>query len=204
MLSCKGITKEEAHFKLRVLEKGNDHKKELNVLKIFDDIVNNRSPVLETRMKFINILRGTSEYSIILDDNEKNWMIHNLDLIANIIHSKKAIMIMWCLYRQKESYIQEIARCCRSYTTPIKYWINVFENCWLVESRRTSFGKRKIFYHLNYENYPNIIETFLELLRNKHNEEYLDSLVIPNRKNDGTIIDLQKDALYKARKKRLY
>ena len=189
---------------MEVTVKRGNQERELNVLKIFDDILNNKSPILEVRMKFINILRKTADYDTPFNDNEINWMIHNIDCIPNIVNSKKAIMVIWCIYRQKETYIQEIARCCRSYTTPIKYWITLLENLWLIEKRISTFGRKKVFYHLNYKNYPIVINTFLELFKQKHTEEYLDSLVIPNRREDGTLIDKQKEALKNARRKRLY
>lgn len=183
-----------------VSEKRGELDKDLKLLHVFEDILNSNSPIMAIRMKFINILRDTSSLKTSLSPDEINWMVHNLDCIENIMRSKKAKTVMWCLYRKKETYIQEIARCCRDYTPPIRYWINFFKNLWLLEERQASFNKQRVYYHLNYKTYPNIIKAFLEIITKTHTEEYLDSLIKPNRRNDNTIVDLQYESVIRAKR----
>ena len=198
MLSYTGRAKEEAQYKLIVVEKRNEQEREeerlLNIVDIFDDILNNNSPVYVIQLKFINILNGNSQYKTSLLKDELQWMAHELDCIEKIFSSKKATMVIWYLYRKKETYIQDIARSCKSYSNPIRYWIKVLKKVHLVNQRTSIHHKKKVFYHLNYQMYPNIIGTILEMLRQRHGEEYLDSLIIPARRIDNTIIDLQGDS----------
>ncbi len=175
---------------------------ELDLVQVFKDILQHQQPIYEVKSKFINILKGQSVYTTQLSKEECSWMIHNIDCIENIINSKKAIAILWYLYKYKESYIQQIARCIRSYTAPVRYWINSFKKLWLVEERQSTFRKDKVYYHLNFNVYPNIIAVFLKVIKDKYGEDELNNMIRPNLNPDNTIQDKQYEAIKKSRSKK--
>lgn len=172
---------------------------DLDLIQTFRDILGHQQPIYEIKSKFINILKGQSSFTTQLSKEECSWMIHNLDCVENIINSKKAVGVLWYLHRYKESYIQHVARCLRSYTAPVRYWVDSFKKLWLIEERSSSFRKDKIYYHLNFNTYPNIIASLLVLIKEKYGEDYLDNIIRPNLTISNTIEDKQYNAIKKVR-----
>ncbi|MFA5176328.1 MAG: hypothetical protein WC413_03675 [Candidatus Nanoarchaeia archaeon] len=172
---------------------------ELDLIQVFRSVLGHQQPIYEIKSKFINILKDQSSFSTQLSKEECSWMIHNIDCIENVINSKKAVAVLWYLHKYKESYIQHIARCLRSYTAPVRYWVDSYKQLWLVEERQSTFRKDKIYYHLNHQQYPNIIGIFVTLIKEKYGEEFLDNMVRPNLSSNNTIEDKQYNAIRKIR-----
>lgn len=166
----------------------------LDLKQVFKKVINNEQPIYQIKSKFINILKNQSKYITSLSRDETNWMVQNLDAIENIVNSKKAVAIFWCLFKNKECFTAQIARQTRSYTSPIKYWLNSFKSIWLIEERSSAFRKDKVFYHLNKSVYPNLIGTFIVLMKEKYGEPELNNMITPDRTN-GMIVDKQYDAI---------
>ncbi len=176
-----------------------EQKNNLDLMQVFKDVLGHQQPIYEIKSKFINIMKGQSVYATNLSKEECSWMIHNIDCIENILNSKKAIAIIWYLHKYKESYIQQISRCLRSYTAPVRYWINSFKKLWIVEERQSTFRKDKIYYYLNYNTYPNIVGVFINLIKDKYGEEQLENMIRPNLTYNNMIEDKQYNAIKKIR-----
>ena len=172
---------------------------DIDLMQTFKDILGHQQPIYEIKSKFINIMKGQSSYTTQLSTEECSWMIHNLDCVENIINSKKAVGVIWYLYKYKESYIQQVARCLRSYTAPVRYWVGSFKKLWLIEERSSSFRKDKIYYHLNLNAYPNIINILIKLVKEKYGEDYLDNIIRPNLTVSNVVEDKQYNAIKKIR-----
>lgn len=180
-----------------------ENQNSLDLNQVFKDVIGHQQPIYEIKSKFINILKGQSVYVTDLSKEECSWMVHNLDCIENILKSKKAIAILWYLSKYKESYIQQMSRCLRSYTAPVRYWVNSFKKLWVVEERHSTFRKDKIYYYLNINTYPNIINVFLNLIKEKYGEEQLEYMIRPNLTYNNNIEDKQYNAIKKIRNKNL-
>ncbi len=176
-----------------------EDKNNLDLMQVFKDVLGHQQPIYEIKSKFINIMKGSSTYDTNLSKEECSWMIHNIDCIENILNSKKAVAILWYLNKYKESYIQQISRCLRSYTAPVRYWMNSFKKLWVIEERQSSFRKDKIYYYLNLNTYPNIINVFMGLIKDKYGEEQLENMIKPNLTISNTVEDKQYNAIKKIR-----
>lgn len=183
-----------------VSEERGEADKHVDIVEIFNDVLNYDRSINEIRNVFINILKNKSNNITDLNDHECNWMIQNIDAVECILNSKKAVAVIWCLHKRKESYISEMARLCGSYVNPIRHWISKFQKMWLVESRHTTFGRKIVKYYLNNEIYPHIIHTLIDIIKKKYSEEELDLLITPTRRRDKTLIDYQNEALARSRK----
>lgn len=167
---------------------------DLDIKHIFNKVVNHSQPIYQLKSKFINIIKKQSKYTTSLSRDEINWMVQNLDAIENIVNSKKAVAIFWCLFKNKESYTAQIARQVRSYTSPVKYWLRSFKSIWLVEERSSAFRRDKVFYHLNRAIYPNLIGTFITLMKERYGEPELNAMTTPDR-SGGLIVDKQYNSI---------
>ena len=177
-------------------------KKEIDLIEVFQNIIQKKERIFVLKSRFVNILKEQSVFSAdFLSKEEIIWLANNLDFIEPIMKSDKAKGVLWYLHNYKEGYIQDISRKVCSYSTPVRYWILTLENCWLVESRTSTYGDKRVFYHLNYDQYPNIIGALLHLMVKKYGEEYLNKLITPKRRNDGTIIDKQTESVIKGRRR---
>lgn len=128
--------------------------------------------------------------------------MNNIDCIERIIESKKACAIIWCLHKHKECYPAEISRLTRNWGNAVNHWLkNLKKKTWLIEERESNFSNDRVFYHLNYSQYPTIIGTLLITMKNKYGETGLDKLITPDTKN-GEIIDKQYEAIKKIRLRR--
>ena len=169
---------------------------QLDIKQVFSQIVNKEQPTYQLKSKFINILKKQSKYDTSLSRDEVNWMVQNIDAIENILSSERACAVIYCLFKYKECYIAQISRLVRSYTSPVKYWINSLKKVWLVESRGSQFRNDKVFYHLNKNIYPNIISCFVSMMVDRYGKQGLNNLITPDRK-DGGVVDKQYSAITK-------
>jgi len=115
--------------------------------------------------------------------------------------SDKAKAVIWYFHKYKEDYIQEVSRKLYSYSTPVRYWIKTLQNCWLLESRVSTYKDNRIYYHLNYEQYPNIIGSLITLIRYWKGVETLNQFITPRKRTNRTIVDKQTDSVKGKRKR---